>query len=379
MIHVDEWPPCFDSESEGHEAARFNLSSVAFVSLVSFLLAAQALAFSTASKYTLGRWHNALQDPRSPAFLGACSIQQIARTVSAASTGLTAQGLHIMQSIGVPAHCLRIMAAVWDRIKEVQGACTDLRCAEYFCGEGAVHKAMAAHGSRVGRTRKRKDNKAPVRGFDIRHDPVYQDLNTDFGFFTALCWLLRLADYESLAWFGTVCSSWIWMARGTTRRTFRSPRGNLRAQSVQAGNQMLARTAFLICVCYAKAVDWVLEQPLRSLMSAHPSLVWVGKRARREAGLPWWSVQTFMGCFNGHTVKPHELFGCGAWLASMRRSHPGRIDSSGMDITRTFIDKHGKKRCSGGKGLKDTQTYPAVAISSVLSFRAHLKLWYALP
>ena len=112
---------------------------------------------------------------------------------------------------------------------------------------------MQAHGSE----RLRKcTSKYEVRGFDIRNDGFYQDLNTDFGFLSALLWLLRLVDFESLVWFGIVCSSWIWLARCSTRRTLRAPRGNLRAQSVMAGNQTVARTAFLLCVAYAKSATW---------------------------------------------------------------------------------------------------------------------------
>ena len=350
------------------------MPSLAFVRLMSFLYAASALAFSQTSRYTLGRWHHALHDPRSLCFLGiglaadTMPIQLVAVTVSAASIGLSSWGLHVMQSIGVPNHCLCIMAAVWDRIKEISASVDiatlqDLHCVEYFCGEGAVHKGMKAYGSK--RRRKCK-SKYEVRGFDIRNDDVYQDLNTDFGFLSALLWLLRLVDFESLVWFGTVCSSWIWLARGSTRRTLRGPRGNLRAPSVRAGNQMVARTAFLLCVAYAKSVTWVLEQPAKSLMSAHPAIVWMGKRARSQLGLHFWSVHTLMVSFGGHTVKPHQLFGDGAWMANLQRQHPGRMESSSsssQDITRTFIDKQGNKKCSGGKGLKSTQTYPAVAIS----------------
>ena len=217
--------------------------------------------------------------------------------------------------------------------------------------------------------------KFEVRGFDIRNDPVYQDLNTDFGFLSALLWLLRLVDFEAMTWFGTVCSSWIWLARGTTRMTYRAPRGNLRAPSVQAGNQMVARTAFLLCVAYAKSLTWVLEQIAKSLIVFHPSLLWLAKNVRSELGLPFWQVQTFMGSFGGHTVQPHHVFSDGAWLSDIRNQHPGRMDtsSSNQGITRTYVDRNGITRCSGGSGLKDTQTYPAIAISAVLDL-SHAKV-----
>ena len=147
------------------------------------------------------------------------------------------------------------------------------------------------------------------------------------------------------------------MARGTTRRTLRNPRGNMKASSVLEGNKMVARTAVMILICYAKSISWVLEQPLRSLMTSHPAIVWVGKRIRSELGLPWWNVTTYMGAFAGDTVKPHALFGCSAWLGAMARTHPGQIGSGGDHVVNKYVDSRGRKKCSGGPGLKDTQTY----------------------
>ena len=149
------------------------------------------------------------------------------------------------------------------------------------------------------------------------------------------------------------------MARGTTRRTLRNPRGNMKGSSVLEGNKMVARTAVMILISYAKSISWVLEQPLRSLMTSHPAVVWVGKRIRSELGLPWWNVTTYMGAFAGETVKPHALFGCSAWLGALARSHPGQIGSGGDHIVKKYVDSRGRKKCSGGPGLKDTQTYSA--------------------
>lgn len=376
---VSMWPPDFDSDDsdvEAYGAKSFHLPSFAFVRLISYLHASSAVMFARASKYCLGRWLHALKGPRSVWFLQAHTlpVQDIASTITAASIGLSSWGIHVMQSVRVPNVCLRIMAAVWDRIKEIRGtvdmeALQDLYCVEYFCGEGASHKGVQAGAKRMRRT------KFEVRGFDIRNDPVYQDLNTDFGFLSALLWLLRLVDFEAMTWFGTVCSSWMWLARGTTRMTYRAPRGNLRAPSVQAGNQMVARTAFLLCVAYAKSLTWVLEQIAKSLIVFHPSLLWLAKNVRSELGLPFWQVQTFMGSFGGHTVQPHHVFSDGAWLSDIRNQHPGRMDtsSSNQGITRTYVDRNGITRCSGGSGLKDTQTYPAIAISAVLDL-SHAKV-----
>ena len=65
----------------------------------------------------------------------------------------------------------------------------------------------------------------------------------------------------------------------------------------------------------------------------------------------------YMGSFNGHSVKPHELTSCGAWVGSLRRNHPGRMASTGLSITKTWTDAAGRKRFTGGADLKATQTY----------------------
>ena len=179
--------------------------------------------------------------------------------------------------------------------------------------------------------------------------------------------LLRLTDFAALAWFGTVCSSWIWIAKESTRRSLRNPRGNMQVSSMLEDNKIVARTAVMILICYSKSVSWVLEQPARSLMTHHPAMVWVGKCVRSLLGLPWWNFSTYMGAFAGETVKPHTLYGCSPWNGAMARKHPGQIGAGGDHVVKTYVDKRGRSKVVGGPRLKDTQAYSeafGVAVAS---------------
>ena len=109
---------------------------------------------------------------------------------------------------------------------------------EYFCGEKAVTNAF---GICFG--------KKKVKGYDIKHDPHHQNLNTGDGFLLALVWLLRLIEAEGLTWWGTVCSSFIWLARGHSRRTKQAAQGNAKVPSVAYTPQFgqAVANAFLDC------------------------------------------------------------------------------------------------------------------------------------
>lgn len=52
-----------------------------------------------------------------------------------------------------------------------------------------------------------------------------------------------------LDWFGVVCSSWISMARSSTRRSYVVPHGHVEYRSVSDGNIMAARFFGLRCGC----------------------------------------------------------------------------------------------------------------------------------
>ena len=91
---------------------------------------------------------------------------------------------------------------------------SDLDCVEWFCGQREItHAAQRAGFDAV--------------GYDYDQDNQRQNMNTPIGMIVALQWARRLRKLlESLGWFGTVCSSWIFLCRGTSKRTVYRPLGD---------------------------------------------------------------------------------------------------------------------------------------------------------
>ena len=185
----DELQPCYDagvdpvtkrrqieldSEDECPDSNHYfsELPSTAFLLIILNLTAKFGLRFSQTSRYLLGRWHNIIYGLRHmPVPVPKCCLTMAG--CSAHYLGPTPWGFHVMRVVKVPDVVFQIMHAVWDAVGQQQ----DLDSSEYFCGEKSVTNGMKNRGARA-------------RGYDIKHDDVYQSLNSDLGFLTALAWFL---------------------------------------------------------------------------------------------------------------------------------------------------------------------------------------------
>ena len=99
----------------------------------------------------------------------------------------------------------------------------DLDFIEVFAGEAAVSKGLHAKGF-VGAT------------MDVRHDPRHNVLKP-VGFLTLLALVMRLRP-RGLLWLAPVCSTWVFMSRGTTGRL-----GLICASGAHAGDRGRAMRA----------------------------------------------------------------------------------------------------------------------------------------
>ena len=145
---------------------------------------------------------------------------------------------------------------------------------EFFSGMGEVQRAFNQNGCKA-------------RGFDIINHPGYSDvesITTDEGFCTALQYIRRLKTAKGLAHWATVCSTWVWMSRGSTGRS-QSILGNVNSEPVAEGNMQVSRMVLLIMLIVAKSARWILEQPLSSLMPDHPDMAalrpWIQVASRK--------------------------------------------------------------------------------------------------
>ena len=125
-------------------------------------------------------------------------------------------------------------------------------CAEFFSGVGNVGGSFVERGYMAAL-------------YDIERSRDFEDLTKPEGFLTAMATTIKCKP-GALAHWATVCSSWVWVCRATTKRSMLNPKGDTRHQFVTDGNVMVARMVLLVLVGLALEVQWILEQPSSSIM-----------------------------------------------------------------------------------------------------------------
>ena len=212
--------------------------------------------------------------------------------------------------------------------------------------------------------------------YDIKDDKKYHNLNACWGFIHALQCLRRLRRRRGCAWMGTVCSTWVFMSRASTRRTLCNPQGDTTRRCVVNGNRQASRSALVMAYCYAVACGFVLEQPASSLLFYHPSLLHVQRVAVKLLRSRFHRVSLYMHHYNAKHFKKTELLSNETWVHALSNSHPGKEAASDAAPTATVsVRADGKKTTTGTKHLKATQTYTPefgkACANSIMSFRTY--------
>lgn len=102
-------------------------------------------------------------------------------------------------------------------------------------------------------------------------------------------------------------------SRGSTLRSALKPLGRRDSKACQDGNLLAARALVLVVLAAAKAVFWVLEQPMTSCMEWHPLF----QKVIRMTGMQ--KLLVTMGKFGAPTPKKTLLYTSG-FLASLNFS-----------------------------------------------------------
>ena len=210
---------------------------------------------------------------------------------------------------------------------------------EYYAGDAAVTKAQQARG-------------IEAQALDIRYDDVGQDMTSDHGFINALACALNIIPGGGSHW-GTVCSSWIFMSSGTTKRSKLAPMGDRNCQSVRMGNLMVSRMVLILLVVQAVGAAWFLEQPLTSLMMHHVRMQWLARK------VAIFELRPNMCDFGHATKKPTELWSNKPEVVEIKKyATPAKKPKKVVKLVDQYVDKNGRKRVTGGKLLKGSQSYP---------------------
>eukprot|EP00959_Pyramimonas_sp_CCMP1952_P120831 2526328-Pyramimonas_sp.AAC.1 len=236
--------------------------------------------------------------------------RSLSQTMVAAGLGVTTCTYRAMRRIGMPTLVYSVMFEVV-RSSLFASVVGTLECVEYFSGVGRISSTFSGAGF-------------PSLGYDILNDSVNHDLCSAQGFLYALIIMMRLSP-DGLAWFATVCSSWIWLSSNSTGRSRSRPLGSSSSASARQGNIQVARSAILLALCHAKRAWWGLEQPLKSLMVHHPAMKWIAER------VDWVEVSTVMGAFGACSLKPSSLYGNSEWVRGLYRRRPPGFKPSNTD------------------------------------------------
>lgn len=173
-------------------------------------------------------------------------------------------------------------------------------------------------------------------------------------------------------WFGTPCSSFIWIARGHTRRSARRPLGNTQRRDVRAANLCAERCFWLVTLLIFRGVFFTIEQPLSS--SLFKLSWWTAITADKTKIIDGWGIRrifVWLGAFGHHVAKPTVLVGIHPWMHSLADS-AGKPNLSGLGVIyrRLTLRKSGPRKgtwrvCGVKKALKRTQVYPRAFAAEV--------------
>ena len=267
-----------------------------------------------------------------------------ALAASRAAHGLTRDQMRRMRTVGLPLQDIILMLVFLGSCGLDMTPCSD--GAEMFAGIKMLTRVFVAAGAEFWGT------------FEINDEPTMQDMCTVRGFLLAFYISHRIKQHAMQHW-ATVCSSWSWVNRKTSERSWSSPLGNECLQYVVDANLMVSRVSFLILYNLCRDVDFIHENPLGSIIEAHPRWQWLW-HLHRLGILALQKVSTWMGMFGAPSPKPTALISSAFWISHMKR----RLDRKKKkfpkkDIVRKTISKKtGRAQCTGGKDLKATQGYP---------------------
>ena len=132
------------------------------------------------------------------------------------------------------------------------------------------------------------------------------DFVSTIGFLQAIKHTLRIMPSGVLHG-GVPCSSFIFMSRGTSKRSRCWPAGNTKEPTVALANTITSRFSLLILIALARSVWWTVEQPLSSLMAAYAPMRHAMEVTASFLSLNY--VSTSMGMFGAFSVKPSQIWG----------------------------------------------------------------------
>ncbi|CAK8990484.1 unnamed protein product, partial [Durusdinium trenchii] len=170
----------------------------------------------------------------------------------------------------------------------------------------------------------------------------------------------------------TVCSTWVAVNAGTSRRSILVPQGCVSGTATRKGNKMAVRCGLLMLLCCAMNGTYILENPRSSMLFTY--LVEFFRMLRR-AGVKVFQIHFWMQSFASSTPKRTTLVSNGKRIGALfniacSASSSGKREHEGEELVKTcraYVDGQGRKRYQGTPALKETQTYTPFFAKSLVS------------
>lgn len=151
------------------------------------------------------------------------------------------------------------------------------------------------------------------------------------------CFQVMRLRQGGLLWGGVPCSSFVWISRGTSKRSQATALPNPCASAchehilsahvslqhavqdnvlgdgskefVRVGNLCVVRFCLLVLLAYSRNCIWAVEQPSSSIMPDHPRMQQLFRLAKQQK-LPAISmVRLWMGLYGHFSAKATKLWG----------------------------------------------------------------------
>lgn len=191
-----------------------------------------------------------------------------------------------------------------------RGTQRDLDVVELESGVEAVTRAAKGRGHRA-------------RAFDIKRDPVHENVLLEAGFFNAVGLIMRLR-VGGLLGQAPVCSSWVGLNAANTKRNKDNFAGDEDYEAVQIGNTMADVSFFLMGLALAREVHTYLENPAGSMIFSYGMISTSPARpgVLQELTCLQRSLQDRCRYADKetHTIykKPYKFLVSGSWLPDVR-------------------------------------------------------------
>ena len=268
-------------------------------------------------------------------------VRHRASDAHGAKRGLSGHEFRKMARLGLPIFMMNILLFLFGSSQTINSR--NLYNIEFFVGVSAIQRAAL-------------DLQLASCRYDIIFNQDSNDVNSLVGFLTAVQ-LCRRLKKGALAHFATVCSTWVWISRSSTKRSVTCPLSEKPTECVKQANKMVGRCTLLMILVMALEGIWILEQPSSSLMCLHPRLKAFKNRIEERSLVArcWWHCHTWMGMYGGESPKATRLWSCSPLVMKLHRKLDRSLDWA-PEVTASIAPDGG---VTGNRdAMKESQAYP---------------------